>query len=204
VARGSRVKAASGGSPVRKKRTGSAVARSARPPAQHTRPARGARARSAGTLEFWSRDWAQAAKQAWNAGPSAEARAKKIARFWEWIEKAKQHVDCQLALAVDGLPGSGTRHCLLLDLEHGRCTRARLATRNDAEATATYILAASYRDWREIMGGFDLGKAVMYRKLRLEKGEVLVFFKSIYYWTESLACLQRIPTRFSSADTTAN
>jgi hypothetical protein len=204
VARGSRVKTASGGSLVRRKRTGSAVARSARPSAQHTRPARGARARSAGTLEFWSRDWAKAAKQAWNAGPSAEARSKKIARFWEWIEKAKQHVDCRLALAVDGLPGSGARDCLLLDLVQGRCVRARLATRADAEATATYILAASYRDWREIMGGFDLGKAVMYRKLLLEKGEVLVFFKSIYYWTESLACLQRIPTRFSTADTTAN
>jgi putative sterol carrier protein len=205
VARSSRGKAASGGSSSRRKRAGTA-ARSARPrsSAATARPARGARARSAGTLEFWSRDWAQAAKKAWNAGPSPEARAKKIARFWEWIEKAKQYVDCQLVLAVEGLPGNGARDCLLLDLEQGRCVRARLATRHDAEATATYILTGSYRDWREIMGGFDLGKAVMYRKLMLEKGEVLVFFKSIYYWTESLACLQRIPTRFSTADTTAN
>ena len=31
-----------------------------------------------------------------------------------------------------------------------------------------------------------------------ETEEVLEFFKSIYYWTESLACIQRLPTRFST------
>jgi hypothetical protein len=153
---------------------------------------------------FWSRDWAQAAKDALNAGPSEEIKARKIPRFWEWIDHAKEHVNCQLALAVTGLPAtSGGRDCLLLDLERGRCVRARLATRDDAEAGATYILAGSYRDWREIMGGYDMGKAVMYRKLLLEQGQVLEFFKSIYYWTESLACIQRIPTSFSSTAASA-
>jgi hypothetical protein len=155
-------------------------------------------------LVFFGRDWAQAAKDAINAGPSPEARAKKIERFWEWIEKAKKHVNCQLALAVDGLPGKGSRDCLLLTLENGRCVSARLGTRDDAEATATYLLAGGYGDWREIMGGFDMGKAVMYRKLLLEKGEALEFFKSIYYWTESLACIQRIPTEFPIASQRAN
>lgn len=158
---------------------------------------------AAAPLTFWSREWAQAAKEAVNAGPSDEVRARKIPRFWEWIDKAKEYVNCQLALAVDGLPAS-RRDCLLLDLEHGRCVRARLATRDEAEAGATYLLAGSYRDWREIMGGYDMGKAVMYRKLLLEKGEVLEFFKSIYYWTESLACIQRIPTRFSAESSLTN
>ena len=168
------------------------------------KPARDAGVVRGAPLAFWGREWAQAAKEAWNTGPSPAVRAKKIERFWEWIEKAKQYVNCQLALTVEGLPGNGARNCLLLDLEAGRCVRARLATRDDAEASATYILAGSYQDWREIMAGFDMGKAVMYRKLLLEKGEVLVFFKSIYYWTESLACVQRIPTRFPTVDTTAN
>ena len=60
------------------------------------------------------------------------------------------------------------------------------------------------RIWREIMAGFDMGKAVMYRKLLLEKGEVLEFFKSIYYWTESLACIQRVPTEFTGAPAKVN
>ncbi|HVR29870.1 MAG TPA: hypothetical protein VMS86_10105, partial [Thermoanaerobaculia bacterium] len=148
-------------------------------------------------LAFFSREWARAAREAVNAGPGPDARAKKIERFWEWIEKAKQHVNCQLGLAVTGLPANGrrgARDCLLLDLEAGRCVRARLVAREEAELSATYILAGSYADWRDIMAGFDLGRAVMYRKLLLEKGEVLEFFKSIYYWTESLSSIQRIPT----------
>lgn len=144
---------------------------------------------------FFSDGWAHAAKEAVNAGPDEEARAKKIERFWEWIEAAKEHVNCQLGLAVSGLT-DGDRNCLLLDLEEGRCTAAHLTTREQAEESATYILAGSYADWRDIMNGYDMGKAVMYRKLLLEKGEVLEFFKSIYYWTESLACIQRIPTEF--------
>ena len=54
------------------------------------------------------------------------------------------------------------------------------------------------------MAGFDMGKAVMYRKLLLEKGEVLDFFKSVYYWTESLASIQRIPTAFPTARARVN
>jgi hypothetical protein len=192
------------------KRAGAAGASAVRPSAAKT-TGTGPRTKTkrAGTagpppLPFWSREWAQAAKAAVNDGPSPEARAKKIERFWEWIDKAKQHVDCQLALAVEGLPGGGARNCLVLDLEHGRCARARLATRDDAEATATYLLTGSYADWREIMAGFDMGKAVMYRKLLLEKGEVLEFFKSVYYWTESLACIQRIPTSFPTTGVRAN
>lgn len=171
----------------------------ARPAKRARKSANAGTAAKSAKLPFFGREWAQAARVAINAGPDASARAKKIARFWEWIEKAKQHVNCQLALVVDGMPASGGRNALLLDLTSGRCVRARLATRDDAEATATYILAGSFADWRQIMAGFDMGKAVMYRKLLLEKGEVLVFFKSIYYWTESLACLQRIPTQFPAA-----
>jgi hypothetical protein len=163
-----------------------------------------ARRREPAAVVFFGREWAQAVKAAWNAGPGPEIRAKKIPRFWEWIERAKAYVDCRLALAVNGLPGSGGRDCLLLDLEQGRCARARLVTRDQADAVADYVLAGSYADWRELMRGFDTGKAVMYRKLMLEKGEVLEFFKSIYYWTESLACVQRIPTSFSGDGPTTN
>jgi hypothetical protein len=187
------------------KRGGAATAAARRSGSAAAGRAGGRRASGGPTLlPFWSREWAQAAKAAVNAGPSPEARAKKIERFWEWIEKARQQVNCQLALAVEGLPGGGARDCLLLDLEHGRCVRARLATRDDAEATATYLLSGSYADWRDIMAGFDMGKAVMYRKLLLEKGEVLEFFKSVYYWTESLACIQRIPTAFPTGGARAN
>ena len=39
----------------------------------------------------------------------------------------------------------------------------------------------------------------MYRKLLPEQGDLLVFFRTVYYWTETLACPQRIPTAFPLA-----
>jgi hypothetical protein len=189
---------------------GKRIERSARPQRTRAAAARAAAGNGASNgsgVAFFTREWARAVKDAVNAGPTPEARARKIERFWEWIDQAKQHVNCQLGLAVRGLPASGRRarhDCLLLDLERGRCVRARLVSREDAERTATYVLSGSFADWREIMGGFDMGKAVMYRKLLLEKGAVLEFFKSIYYWTESLACVQRIPTAMPSPEAPAN
>ena len=46
------------------------------------------------------------------------------------------------------------------------------------------------------MGGYDVGKTVMYRKLMMDKGDVLTFFRAAYFWTEALGCIQRVPTRF--------
>jgi putative sterol carrier protein len=66
-----------------------------------------------------------------------------------------------------------------------------------AENRTTYLLTGTYADWQDLMGGYDAGKTIMYRKLRLAHGELLDFFKGVYMWTESLACMQKIPTEFS-------
>lgn len=144
-------------------------------------------------LQFFSPEWAEAVRKAVNDGPSAEVRAGKLDKFWDWIEEAKKGLDCTLALAVKGLPAGPD--CLLLELHDGVCTEVSLVPRAEGEAKATYLLAGDLDSWREIMGGLDMGKTIMYRKLMLEKGEVLEFFKKAYFWTESLACIQRIPSQ---------
>ena len=145
--------------------------------------------------QFFSQEWAEAARDAYNAGPSDEARAEKIERYWEWIEDAKQHVNCKLGLAVRDAQDQAADF-LLLQLEDGVCTAIESTMRESSEKDADYVLAGSHQDWRDIMGGFDMGKSIMYRKILLEKGEVLDFFKQVYYWKESLACVQTLPTRF--------
>lgn len=143
-------------------------------------------------FRFFSAEWAQEAKEAVNAGPSDEVRSRKLDKYWAWIDEAKKGLDCKLALAVRDLPEGPT--CVLLELHDGVCSDATVVSRAEAEAQATYLLAGDLDSWREIMGGFDVGKTVMYRKLMLEQGEVLEFFEKAYFWTESLACIQRIPT----------
>ncbi len=93
----------------------------------------------------------------------------------------------------------GNPDTIVLELERGACTGACLTTRAEAEPRCTYLLAGDCAAWREVMDGYDMGRSIMYRKLLLERGDVLVFFRTVYYWTETLACLQRIPTAFALA-----
>lgn len=147
-------------------------------------------------LPFFSAAWAEAVQEAINRGPSPEARAVKLQSYWEWVEQAGATFDGSLSVKVtqapaeSGLEGS----CLLLALAGGRCTAARITTERDA-ADATFRLTARYADWQALLAGFDMGKAVMYRKIRLEGGDVLQFFHRIFYFIETLACAAQVPTR---------
>ena len=145
------------------------------------------------TLEFFSPDWAEAARTAVNAGPSPEVRAGKIERYWDWIERAKADLDAVWGLAVNDREGN---NCLLLTLRAGLAEEAELVTLEEGRRRATYLLAGPMSSWQELMGGYDVGKTVMYRKLMMDKGDVLTFFRAAYFWTEALGCIQRVPTRF--------
>jgi hypothetical protein len=62
-------------------------------------------------------------------------------------------------------------------------------------AAATYVLGAPLDDWQELLDGADAGRLVVYRRIRLERGDVLAFFRMIYFVVESLAALGRVPAR---------
>jgi hypothetical protein len=144
-------------------------------------------------LEFFSPDWAEAARTAVNAGPSPEVKAGKIERYWDWIERTKARLDVVWGLAVTDRPGDS---CLLLTLRAGVAEAAELVTLEEGRRRATYLLAGTTSSWRELMGGYDVGKTVMYRRLNMDTGDILTFFRSAYFWTEALGCIQRVPTRF--------
>jgi hypothetical protein len=148
---------------------------------------------TAAGLAFFSPDWAEAARTAVNAGPSPEVRAAKIERYWEWIERAKSRIDAVWGLGVTDRPGDG---CLLLTLRAGVAEAAELVALDEGRRRATYLLAGTTASWRELMGGYDVGKSVMYRKLMMEVGDLLRFFQAAYLWTEALGCIQQVPTRF--------
>lgn len=147
------------------------------------------------TVRFFSARWAQAARRVINEGPAPATVERKLDGFWQWIERAKAEVDCTLGLAVRGLP-PGAPDAVVLRLERGACTAVTLTTRTAAEPRCRYLLAGDCAAWRALLTGYDVGRALTYRRLLLEQGDLLAFFRSIYYWTETLACLQRIPTEF--------
>lgn len=135
---------------------------------------------------LFSPEWAESAREAVDRGPSDEVRAGKLPSYWEWIDDARARHDGTWALVAPDLP-----RCLLLEWERGRCTRAAVAGADGAHA-ATYVLSAPLAVWQELVGGADAGRLVMYRRIRLERGDVLAFFRIVYFVVESLAAVGRV------------
>ena len=67
----------------------------------------------------------------------------------------------------------------------------------DDPLQATYVLGMDYRDWKALHDGYDAQRTVMYRKIMLEQGDLLEFFKAIYFFVESLAVDRRRARRLS-------
>lgn len=137
--------------------------------------------------ELFSDEWAQAAKDAINAEPDPEYKADKLELYWMWILVAMEGLDITWALGIRDLG-----KWLVLDIENGQVTSARTADQMPDDVT--YALAGDLADWRDIMEGFNANKAVMYRRLQLERGDVFAFFDRIYFFIEALVSIQGIPT----------
>ncbi|HTS99175.1 MAG TPA: hypothetical protein VMI33_21420 [Streptosporangiaceae bacterium] len=138
-------------------------------------------------------DWAQDIRDAFNAWPGDDRKASKLQDFWDWINMIRPFVTGRLALTVRDMPPGADGDTLVLDFDGGAVTAAAVLARADAEPGAAFLLAGSYADWQEMLGGYDVGKMVMYRKLMLEKGDTLQFFTAAFYWTELLAAIQSVP-----------
>jgi hypothetical protein len=143
---------------------------------------------------FMTSGSAQACRQRANAWPEAEYKATKLADFWDWIAMVKPFITGPVAFTVHDPPATAEGDTLVLEFAEGVVTAASVTTRAEAEANATFLLAGSLPDWSDLLGGFDPGKTIMYRKLLLEKGETLQFFMAAFFWTELLAAIQSVAT----------
>lgn len=139
-------------------------------------------------IELFSQDWAEAVREAINAEPDPDYKADKLELYWMWIDVAKEGLDITLAL---GLREAG--RWVVCDISGGECTGVR--TTNELPDDVTFALSGGLEDWRDILSGFDTNKAVMYRKLRLDRGDVFAFFDRVYYYTEALQRIAKIPTK---------
>jgi hypothetical protein len=142
--------------------------------------------------ELFSEEWARAAKDAINTFPDDEYRETKLFMFWDWITAARTGFNGSLAICARDLPSNGSvapRYVRFV-FEDGQVTDA---TVSDDAPDATFILAGDYAAWKDIAEGYDAGKAVMYRRLRLEQGDVFRFFNRVYLFTESLIAISKVP-----------
>lgn len=145
-------------------------------------------------MEFFSKDWAEAVADALSAGPSEEVRAGKLAEYWGFFDFIKGGYAASWALGCRDLPGTGPAY-LFVQWNGGSVTDARIVG-PDSPVEATYVLGMDYADWKALHEGYDAQRTVMYRKILLENGDLLEFFKSIYFFVECLAVIGRVPAGY--------
>jgi hypothetical protein len=56
-----------------------------------------------------------------------------------------------------------------------------------------------YQDWKALHEGYDAQRTVMYRKMVLEDGELLQFFKAVYFFVEYLNVIGSVPASYPEA-----
>jgi hypothetical protein len=145
--------------------------------------------------EFFTKEWADAVRDALTAGPDEQARASKLQEYWDFFDFLKNMYPASWALGCRDLPASQSTAYLFVQWGGGQVIDARI-TGPDEPLEATYVLGMDYQDWKALHDGYDAQRTVMYRKMLLEEGELLEFFKGIYFFVESLAVIGTVPARY--------
>jgi hypothetical protein len=152
--------------------------------------------------DFFSPQWADAVRDALTAGPDEAARASKLQEYWDFFDFLKSMYPASWALGCRDLPtGKGTSY-LFVQWGDGKVTDARIIGPDDPPpaspppSMASYVLGMDYQDWKALHDGYDAQRTVMYRKMLLEEGDLLEFFKGIYFFVESLAVIGTVPARY--------
>ena len=140
--------------------------------------------------EFFSKEWAEAVREALTAGPSEQAKAAKLREYWDFFELIKSIYPASWALGCRDL---GAYLCV--QWNGGTVADCRIAGPDDP-LEATYVLGMDYRDWKALHDGYDAQRTVMYRKIMLEQGDLLEFFKAVYFFVESLAVIGAVPASY--------
>jgi hypothetical protein len=148
--------------------------------------------------EFFTKEWADAVRDALTAGPSEHARASKLQEYWDFFDFLKSVYPASWALGGRDLPGADSTAYLFVQWAGGAVTDCRIIGPDDpALGKATYVLGMDYADWKALHDGYDAQRTVMYRKITLEQGDLLEFFKAIYFFVESLAVIGAVPAAYA-------
>jgi hypothetical protein len=147
--------------------------------------------------EFFSKEWAGQVRAALTAGPSEQARGGKLQMYWDFFDRVKGAYQASWALRCRDLPAGPGRGpaTLFVQWDRGTVTDCQV-TGPAGPPEASYVLGMDYADWKALHEGYDAQRTVMYRKMLLEDGDLLEFFKAIYFFVECLALIGAVPARY--------
>ncbi len=149
--------------------------------------------------EFFSSNWAAQVRDALSAGPTEAGRSGKLTMYWDFFDRVKADYTASWALGCGGLP-DGESGWLFIQWGGGAVTECRVTVTGTGETAevpaADYVLTMDYADWQALHDGYDPQRTVMYRKILVTQGNILEFFKTIYFFTECLGVIGQVPAGF--------
>jgi putative sterol carrier protein len=128
-----------------------------------------------------SEEWLQAFADAINNSPGyAEA-----AKTWEG----------DFYIIIDAGEGVDEEIVMYLDLWHGKCREAFIASDRSVKAPE-FVISASESNWRKVVDKqLDPIQGMMTRQLKL-KGNMVKIMKAVKAAKELVDCVTRVPTKF--------
>lgn len=144
-------------------------------------------------MEVFSEEWSSACCARLNA----RGRYRELGRTWNH----------PVALVMRPAPALGVERsrAVYLDLAGGVCSEARPAGAADLER-ADFVLSAEVKEWKRLLGGdLDPITAVMFGKLKLEKGSMTSLLPHASVARELISAAREVggtfPVRRSGAPT---
>lgn len=134
--------------------------------------------------KVFSDDWATAWADALNSSEDYRNAAAK----WEGA--------IVIVMGADSAMGIPEKMAVYVDLWHGECREARVASEEDFEV-APYIISATPENWRSILkGNLDPIHALVGGKLQLEKGNMISMLPYVKAAKELVIIAARVETEF--------
>lgn len=134
--------------------------------------------------EIFTDEWAVA----WRDELNRSERYKKVGRTWEW----------PLVLLMEADPdwGIDQDRAVYVDLYHGECREARVATADDIKQVS-YVVKADPKTWRDLRdGNIEAIGAILRGRMVLQKGSMLVMARYVGAANELTHAVSRINTVF--------
>jgi hypothetical protein len=146
------------------------------------------------SAEFMTPEWAGEVQQLLAAWPDDQEKAdpRKIEQYWAYFERHWKAYEGTFALGVSGIPGAaGTRYLGLTFAGGGAAPVAAILTEAEALAPAPLALACTYPTWSDLVGGYDISKAMTYHQLPLTVGGAADLLRCVYFIHELIVAALR-------------
>ncbi|WP_258111584.1 hypothetical protein [Alicyclobacillus sp. SP_1] len=133
--------------------------------------------------EILNENWLTRFAVSANAGPADQRIEETASTYWDWIAARKQTLTLKLAFVVVDAE-ENVQRAGLFDIVRGDIVRVQPISTSELHA-ADLVLGGTAEDWQELSDGpRTISQNIMYRRLRLYRGDLHLFFRNIYYFVE--------------------